>query len=100
MTLFAQVLVVADPDALDAAVGELDPGRVVGDEAGAEPLGLGAELLHHLRAHDPLGKARVVLDVGRVLELPAPLEALDDQRLELGAGGVERPPCSRRTPRR
>ena len=85
-----EVLVVADPDAVDAAVGELDPGRVVGDEAGAEALGLVAELLHQLRAHDPLGEARVVLDVGRVLELAAPLEALDHERLELGAGGVER----------
>ena len=90
ITVFAQVLVVADEDALDAAVGELDPGRVVGDEAGPEPLGLGAELLHHLRPHDPLGEAGVVLDVGRVLELAAPLEALDHERLEVGAGRVER----------
>ena len=65
-------------------------GRVVGDEAGAEALRLGAELVHHLRAHDPLGVAGVVLDVGRVLELAAPLEALDHERLEVGARGVER----------
>ena len=56
----------------------------------AEALGLGAELVHHLRPHDPLGVAGVVLDVGRVLELAAPLEALEDERLEVGAGGVER----------
>ena len=55
----------------------------------AEALGLGAELAHHLRAHDPVGIAGVVLDVGRVLQLPAPLEALEDERLEVGAGGVE-----------
>ena len=90
ITRLGEVLVVADPDALDAAVGELDPGGVVGDEAGAEALRLIAELLHQLRAHDPLGEARVVLDVGRVLKLAAPLEALDHERLELGAGGVER----------
>ena len=83
------VLVVADPDALDAAVGELDAGRVVGDEAGAEALGLGAEVVHHLRAHDPLGEAGVVLDVGGVLQLPAPLEALDHERVEVGARGVD-----------
>ena len=86
---FRQVLLVAEVDLLDAAVGELDPVDVVGDEAGAEALGLGAELAHHLRAHDPLGVAGVVLDVGRVLQLPAPLEALEDERLEVGAGGVE-----------
>ena len=82
--------VLADLDGVDVAVGQLDLGGVVGDEAGAEALGLGPELVHHLRPHDALGIARVVLDVGRVLELAAPLEALDDQRLELGAGGIER----------
>ena len=87
---FRQVLLVAEEDLLHAAVGELDPVDVVGDEAGAEALGLGAELVHHLRPHDPLGVAGVVLDVGRVLQLPAPLEALEDERLEVGARGVER----------
>ena len=43
ITRLRQVLVVAHPDAVDAAVGELDPGRVVGDEAGPEALRLGAE---------------------------------------------------------
>ena len=84
------VLLVAEEDLLDAAVGELDAVDVVGDEAGPEALGLGAELAHHLRAHDPLGVARVVLDVGRVLQLAAPLEALEDERLEVGARRVER----------
>ena len=72
------------------AVGELDAVDVVGDEARAEALGLGPELLHHLRAHDPLGVTGVVLDVGRVLELPAPSEALDHERLQVGAGRVQR----------
>jgi len=48
------------------------------------------ELLHELRAHDPLGEAREVLDVGRLLEEAAPGEALDHQRLQVGARGVER----------
>ena len=77
-------------DGVDAAVGQLELGGVVGDEAGAEALGLGAELVHHLRPHHALRVARVVLDVGGVLELAAPLEALDHERLELGASGVER----------
>ena len=78
------VLLIADEDALDVAVGELDPVGVVGDEPGAEALGLGPELVHHLRPHDPLGVAGIVLDVGGVLKLPAPL-ALDHQRFEVGA---------------
>ena len=100
MMRLGDVLVVADEDALDAAVGELDPVGVVGDEAGAEALGLGAELVHHLRAHDPLGVAGVVLDVGRVLELAAPLEALDHERLEVRRARRRARPCSRRGRRR
>ena len=44
------VLVVADPDA-ERALGEVDLRDVVRDELGAEPLGLVAEVLHHLRPH-------------------------------------------------
>src|SRR5918994_2647705 len=85
------VLVVVDPDTLEPSVAELDPGRVVADEPGAEVLRLLAELGHQLRAHDPpVGEARVVLDVGGVLELAPPLEALDHQRLEARPRGVER----------
>src|SRR4051794_16692530 len=80
---------LADLDDVDAAVRELDLGGVVRDEARAETLGLSAELVHHLRAHHALRVARIVLDVRGVLKLPAPLEAFDDQRLELGARGVE-----------
>jgi len=46
--------------------------------------------LHELRSHDALGEAGIVLHVGRVLELAAPLKALDHQRLELGPRGVDR----------
>ena len=85
------VLVVADPDLVDAAglLGELDLRRLVGDEAGAEALRLVAELLHHVRPHDPLGEPRVVLDVGRLLQQPAPEEALDHQRTQVRAGRVQ-----------
>ena len=82
------MLLVPHPDPLDAAVGELNPGRVIGDEPGAEALRLGPELLHQLRAHDPVREPRVVLDVGGVLELPAPLETLDQERLEVGTRRV------------
>ena len=81
--------VLADDDLVDVAVGQLQLGDVVGDEAGAEALRLLAEVIHHLRPHHALGVAGIVLDVGRVLELAAPLEALDHERLQLGAGGVE-----------
>ena len=49
------VLLVAQEDLLHAAVGELDPVDVVGDETGPEALGLGPELVHHLRPMIPSG---------------------------------------------
>ena len=86
-----EVLLVAHVDPVHAAVGgQLHAGHVVGHEPRAEALRLVAELLHHLRAHDPLGIARVVLHVGGLLEQPAPLEALEDERVEIRAGRVER----------
>src|SRR5205807_9561379 len=69
---------------------ELDPGRLIGDKASAKSFGLGAEALHHLGPHDPLGKAGVVLDFGGLLEQASPRESLDHQRLEVGASGIER----------
>ena len=88
------VLVVADPDA-ERALGEVDLRDVVGDELGAEALGLAAEVLHHLRAHDPVGVAGVVLDVARDHQLAAPLEALDHERLAGWRAPRRAPRCSR-----
>ena len=83
------VLVVADVD-LERALGEVDAGDVVGEELGAEALRLGAELGHHLRPHDPVDVAGVVLDVARDHQLAAPVEPLDHERAQVGARGVER----------
>src|SRR5205085_735373 len=79
----------ADPDA-ERTLREVDPCDVVGDELGSELLGLTPELAHQLRAHDALGEAGIVLDVARDHQLPAPLEAFDDEGLEVRAGAVER----------
>ena len=93
-----QVQLVADPHLVRASVcGELDRGRLVGLQAGAEALGLVPEARHHVGTHDPLGEAGVVLHVGGLLEQAAPGETLDDQRLEVGSRGVERGRVARRT---
>src|SRR4030095_8679383 len=60
-----------------------------GEELRAEALGLAPEVLHHRRAHDPVGVARVVLDVARDHQLAAPSEALDDERLQVRARGIQ-----------
>ena len=55
-----------------------------------EALGLGAEAAHQLGALDPVGEARVVLDVARDHQLAAGLVAGDDDRGEVGPRGVDR----------
>ncbi len=86
------VLGIADPHAVHAArlARELDAIGLVGDQPRAEALGLVAELLHHLRAHHAVGEAGVVLHVGRLLQQAAPGEALDHQRAQVRARGVQR----------
>jgi hypothetical protein len=64
--------------------------RVRGDELGPEALRLLAHLAHQLRAEDAGREPRVVLDVGGEHELAAGLRALDHDRLQVRAGGVER----------
>ena len=71
-------------------LGEVDLRHVVGDELRAEALRLAAEVGHHLGPHDAVGVAGVVLDVARDHQLAAPLEALDHERLQVGARRVER----------
>ncbi len=93
------ILVVADEDR-ERPLGEVDARDVVSDELGAEALGLAAELGHHLRAEHAVRIAGIVLDVARDHELAAPLESLDDERLEVGAGSVERGGVARRASRR
>ena len=78
------VLVVADVDP-EGTLREVDARHVVGEELGAEALGLAAEVLHHHRAHHAVGVARVVLDVRGDHQLTAPVEALDHERVQVGA---------------
>ena len=76
-------------DDLDLA-GQVDLGRVVGDELGAEALGLLAQVVHELGPHDAVREAGVVLDVGGVHERAAGgHRALEHQRSEPGAGQVD-----------
>jgi hypothetical protein len=91
----ALVLGLADPDLLHTS-GEVDPLDIGGHEFGAEALGLRAELRHHFGAHDPVGKAGIVLDVGRQHELPAGADPLDHERMQIGARGIDRGGQTRR----
>src|SRR5205823_6053891 len=86
-----QVELIADPDLVWCpVVGKLESGHVIGLETGTEPLGLSAEALHQLGPRDSFGEARIVLYVGRLLKQPAPGEAFDHQRGEVGSRGVQR----------
>ena len=76
-------------------VGKLHTLDLVGLQRRAETLSLLAQLHHQVGAHDALGEARIVLDIGRLLQQAAPCEALDDERREVGARGVQRRRISR-----
>jgi hypothetical protein len=82
------MLVVADVHT-ERPLGEVDASDVVGDELGAESLGLATEVGHHRRPDDAVGVPRVVLHVARDHQLAAPVEALDDEGVQVGAGRVE-----------
>ena len=80
---------LVDPGA-ERALGQVDPGGVLGDEHGAEALGLGPEMGHELRTEDALGEAGIVLDVGGQHQLAAGTDPLDAHRPEVGPAGVHR----------
>jgi hypothetical protein len=85
------VQLVSDPDLVRAAVaGELERRHVVGLQPRSEALGLVTEVLHQVGPHDSRRKARIILDVGGLLQQSPPRESLDHQRIQVGAGGVER----------
>ena len=69
---------------------EVDLGDAVEHQLGAAVGRLRRHLLHQPGALDHLGEARIVLDVGRDRELAADLEALDQERLQIGARRVDR----------
>ena len=85
----AKVVAVAVGDGLDLPVRSIDD-DVLGDQLGAEALGLRAQLVHQLRAHDPVGEAGEVLHVGGVHQRAAGGDrALEDQRLQVRPGRID-----------
>ena len=71
---------------LAAKVDALDE---LGAQVRAELLGLLAHIRHQIRAHDALGEAREVLNLGGVHQLAAKLVTLKHQGLKLGARRVQ-----------
>ena len=64
---------------------------------GADVLGLLLHLLHQPGTLDDVGKARIILDVGGDGQLAAGLDALDQDRLQHGARGIDRGGVAGRT---
>jgi hypothetical protein len=70
---------------------------VVGDELGAEALGLGPHRFHEVGAHDAVAEAGEVLDLGRVHQRAAGGDGpFEQQRAQPGAGGIHRGGVARR----
>ena len=82
---------------MERPAAEIDARDVAEDVARPEPFRLLLEELHQLGAENTRRESGVVLDVGGDGELAARLRALDDERLEIRARGVERGGESGRT---
>ena len=67
-------------------VGRVD---VVEDDFGLEALGVCLHARHQVRAHQPVGVARPVVDLGGGHQLAALLQAGDEHGLEVGARRVD-----------
>src|SRR6266511_69143 len=80
---------VFEPE-LQRPLREVDARHLARVEPRAEPLRLLLHPLHQLGAEDRLDEAGVVLDLARDGELPARLQPLHEERVQVGAGGVER----------
>jgi len=63
---------------------------VIRDDRGADMGRLPLHLFHEPRALNDVGEARIILHVGGDGELSARLHALNHDRIEHGAGGVDR----------
>src|SRR6202042_1710162 len=74
---------------------ELD--NMIGDELGADMFALLLHLLHEPGALDHVGKARIVLHIGRGGELAAGGDTLDQDRTEHGASCIDRRRIAGRT---
>ena len=86
---------VADPDAERAGTRGRPCCALTVSISAPKRSGLGPHAHHQLGAHDPVGEAGVVLDVGRQHELAAGLVAgrrrlaLEHERAQVGPGGVD-----------
>ena len=78
-------------------VAEFHLGDIVGDDSGADVLGLLLHLLHQPGTLDDVGEARIIFHVGGDGELAAGLHALDQDRFQHGARGIDRGGVARRT---
>ena len=69
---------------------EIDLGDFLELDAGSKALSLGLQLFHHLGAHDALGIAWKILNVRCDRKLTTRLHTLKQERLQVGAGGINR----------
>ena len=69
---------------------QIERGDLIENDAGSDMLGLALHLLHQPGTLDDVGETGIVLDIGRDRHLSAGLHAGDQQRLQIGARGVDR----------
>jgi hypothetical protein len=84
-----EVMLVVDGEA-ERPLRQVGRGGRASQVLGAESRRLLADVLDQLRAHDAGGEAGEVLHLGRQTELTAGLVAVDQERPQVGARGVDR----------
>ncbi len=80
---------MAVADQLERALRHIGGVDVVEDDLGLEALGVGLHARHQVRAHQAVGVTRPVVHLGGGHQLATLLQAGDDDRLQVGAGGVD-----------
>ena len=74
----------------EGALAEIDRVDMIEQDLGLEALGMAAHPLHQLRSLDAIRIAGPVIDIGRGHQLPALFQSGDQDRLEIGAGRINR----------
>ncbi|KAG1454730.1 hypothetical protein G6F57_015444 [Rhizopus arrhizus] len=82
-------VLVAVADQLERALRLVGGMDVVEDDLGLEALGMGLHACHQVRPHQAVGVTRPVVHLGGGHQLAALLQAGDDDRLQVGTGGVD-----------
>ena len=83
-------VLAAIADEAERAHRKINLGNDVVHDLGADMFGLDAHLIHHPGTLNRIGIARIIFHIGSDHQLAALLQAGHDDRLQIGAGSIDR----------